>query len=115
MISPVVSQHALTRQLFTLGVTPGSVLLAHCAFSRVGPVEGGPVGLIRALQASLGPAGTLVMPSMTDDDDNVFDPRSTPCAGMGIVADTFWRLPGVLHSTSPAVPPGASSISHSKR
>jgi aminoglycoside N3'-acetyltransferase len=96
-----VSQSALTEQLLALGVAPGSVLLVHCAFSRVGPVEGGPVGLIRALQSALGPAGTLVMPSMTDDDDNVFDPRSTPCAGMGIVADTFWRLPGVLRSDSP--------------
>ena len=101
MISPVVSQHALTQQLFTLGVTPGSVLLAHCAFSRVGPLEGGPVGLIRTLQSALGPAGTLVMPSMSDDDDRVFDPTSTTCAGMGVVADTFWRLPGVMRSDSP--------------
>lgn len=96
-----VSQSELTRQLLALGVRPGAVLLVHCAFSRVGPVDGGPVGLIQALQSALGPAGTLVMPSMTDDDDNVFDPRGTPCAGMGIVADTFWRLPAVLRSDSP--------------
>lgn len=96
-----VSQSALMEQLLALGVAPGSVLLVHCAFSRVGPVEGGPVGLIRALQSALGPAGTLVMPSMTDDDDNVFDPRSTPCPGMGVVADSFWRLPAVLRSDSP--------------
>jgi aminoglycoside N3'-acetyltransferase len=96
-----VSPSALVDQLLALGLTPGAVVLAHCAFSRVGPVEGGPAGLIRALQTALGPAGTLVMPSMTDDDDTVFDPRCTPCAGMGIVADTFWRLPGVLRSDSP--------------
>lgn len=109
-----IAQSALTQQLLTLGVTPGAVLLVHCAFSRVGPVEGGPVGLIRALQSALGPAGTLVMPSMTDDDDNVFDPQRTPCAGMGILADTFWRLPGVLRSDSPhafaAAGPQAASI-----
>lgn len=101
MTGTAVSQSILDEQLLALGVMPGGVLLVHCAFSRVGPVEGGPVGLIRVLQASLGPAGTLVMPSMTDDDDNVFDPRNTHCAGMGIVADTFWRLPGVLRSDSP--------------
>ena len=101
MTRTLVSQSALVDQFLALGVTPGAVLLAHCAFSRVGPVEGGPAGLIRALQSALGPAGTLVMPSMTDDDDTVFDPRSTPCGGMGIVADTFWRLPGVLRSDSP--------------
>jgi len=77
------------------------VLLVHCAFSRVGPVQDGPRGLISALEEALGPEGTLVMPSMTDDDEQPFDPLRTPCLGMGIVADTFWRLPGVMRSDSP--------------
>lgn len=96
-----ISQNQLTQQLLTLGVTPGGVLLVHCAFSAVKPVEGGPEGLIAALQGVLGPEGTLVMPSMTDDDEHPFDPQQTPCRGMGVVADTFWRLPGVLRSDSP--------------
>jgi aminoglycoside N3'-acetyltransferase len=96
-----VSQQQLLRQLRDLGVASGGVLLVHCALSEVGPVEQGPLGLIRALHAALGPEGTLVMPSMTDDDDHLFDPRQTPCLGMGVVADTFWRLPGVLRSDSP--------------
>ncbi|MCX7683321.1 MAG: AAC(3) family N-acetyltransferase [Anaerolineae bacterium] len=91
----------LTQQLLDLGVAPGGVLLVHCSFSKVKPVEDGPMGLITALQTALGPDGTLVMPSMSDDDDRPFDPRHTPCLGMGIVADTFWRLPGVLRSDSP--------------
>jgi aminoglycoside 3-N-acetyltransferase len=84
-----------------LGVERGQVLLVHTAFSRVGPVEGGPVGLIEALEEALGPEGTLVMPSMSDEDDVPFDPEATPCRSMGIVAETFWRLPGVLRSNSP--------------
>ncbi len=91
----------LTTQLLELGVTPGTVLLVHTSFSKVGPVEGGPQGLIGALQAALGPNGTLVMPTMTDDDEHPFDPRTTPCLGMGVVADTFWRTPAVLRSDSP--------------
>jgi aminoglycoside 3-N-acetyltransferase len=91
----------LTAQIRELGGTPGRVLLVHTSFSRVGPVENGPLGLIRALQAALGPNGTLVMPSMSDDDDHPFDPRRTPCLGMGVVADMFWRMPGVLRSDSP--------------
>lgn len=98
---PPISITELTRQLLDLGVKPGGVLVVHCAFSRVKPVEGGPVGLITALQQALGEKGTLVMPSMTDDDEQPFDVRSTPCRDMGIVADTFWRLPGVLRSDSP--------------
>ena len=35
------------------------------------------------------------------DDDHPFDPRQTPCPGLGVVADTFWRMPGVLRSNSP--------------
>ena len=42
------------------------------------------------------------MPSMSWDDEHPFDPRSTPCIEeMGVVADTFWRQPGVLRSDSP--------------
>ena len=97
-----VSKDILVRQLLGLGVQPGAVLLAHTSFSKVRPVEDGPKGLIEALQAALGPEGTLVMPSMTSDDDHPFDPKRTPCAWRGVVADTFWRLRGVLRSDSPA-------------
>ncbi|MGD0806481.1 MAG: AAC(3) family N-acetyltransferase [Anaerolineales bacterium] len=96
-----ISVGRLTQQLLALGVPPGNTLLVHCAFSKVQPVEDGPLGLISALQNALGSDGTLVMPSMTDDDDHPFDPRKTPCLGMGIVADTFWRMPGVLRSDRP--------------
>lgn len=104
----------LVAQLHALGVPPGGVLLVHTAYTRVRPVEGGPAGLIAALRAALGPAGTLVMPSMTDDDLRPFDRHATPCRGMGVVADTFWRLPGVSRSDSPhafaAVGPHAARI-----
>ena len=93
-----ISQETLIRQLIELGVTPGGVLLVHSSFSKVKPVEGGPAGLITALRAALGPEGTLVMPSMSYDDDHPFDKRVSPCPEMGVVADTFWRLPGVLRS-----------------
>jgi aminoglycoside 3-N-acetyltransferase len=60
------------------------------------------MGLIAALRIAVGPQGTLVMPSMTSDDDHPFDPKTTPCMDMGIVADTFWGLTGVLRSDNPA-------------
>ena len=91
----------LRRQLADLGVEPGGVLLVHTAFSKLRPLAGGPEALIAALQAAVGVAGTLVMPSMTDDDDHPFDPARTPCRALGVVADTFWRLPGVLRSDNP--------------
>jgi aminoglycoside 3-N-acetyltransferase len=114
MRGQVVSHYELITQLLDLGVKPSAVLLVHTSFSRVAPVEGGPRGLIAALQSAVGSDGTLVMPAMTDDDDEAFDPKKTACLGMGIVADTFWRLPGVLRSDSPhafaALGPRAADI-----
>jgi aminoglycoside N3'-acetyltransferase len=109
-----ISKQELVNQLLALGVMRGGVLLVHAAFSEVRPVEDGPNGLIDALQETVGPSGTLAMPSMSDDDDHPFDPASTPCMGMGVVADTFWRRPGVLRSDSPhafaAIGPSATAI-----
>ena len=91
----------VTRQLLDLGVQSGGVLLVHCSFSKIKPIEAGPNGLIAALLSALGPEGTLVMPSMSYDDEHLFDPRQTPCLEMGVVANTFWQMPGVLRSDSP--------------
>ena len=101
MESATIVAGQLTQQLGELGVTVGGVLLVHGAFSNVKPIEHGPAGLITALQAAVGSNGTLVMPSMSDDDDQPFDPRTTPCRHLGVVADTFWQRPGVLRSDSP--------------
>ena len=109
-----IDRRQLTEQLLSLGVRAGGVLVVHASFSKVATIEGGPTGLIEALLAGLGPTGTLVMPSMSDDDDEPFDPAQTPCRGMGIVAETFWRMPGTLRSDSPhafaAVGPRAQEI-----
>jgi aminoglycoside 3-N-acetyltransferase len=92
--------HGLTAQLRELGLRPGDLVLVHTSLRAVGRVEEGPVGLIRALENAIGPSGTLVMPTMTDGT-SVFDPARTPSVGMGITAETFWRLPGVVRSTHP--------------
>lgn len=93
------SRAEVAEQLRALGVERGGVLLVHTSFRATRPVEGGPAGLIAALRDALGPEGTLAMPSWSGDDDAPFDPRSTPASpDLGVVADTFWRLPGVLRS-----------------
>ncbi len=110
-----VSRSEVADQLRALGVKAGGVLLVHTSFRAVRPVEGGPVGLIEALRDALDPAGTLVMPSMSDRDDEPFEPERTPAAAdLGIVADTFWRQHGVSRSNHPfafaAVGPHAGAI-----
>jgi len=99
---PAVSKAVLTDQLGTLGVRSGGVLVVHTSFRAVGPVEDGPAGLIEALSAVLGPAGTLVMPSMSGSRrSEPYDPAQTPTRNMGVVAETFWRLTAVRRSDHP--------------
>jgi aminoglycoside 3-N-acetyltransferase len=91
-----VSRAELVDQLRGLGVERGGILLVHTSFRAVRPVEGGPAGLIEALRTALGPDGTLVMPSWPGEDDKPFDPATSPASpDLGVVADTFWRMPGV--------------------
>jgi len=94
----MISRDSLIQQLLDLGVQPGGTLLVHTSFSKIKPVEGGPIGLISALHSTLGSNGTLVMPSMSYNDDHPFDKTKSHCIEMGIVADTFWQLPGVQRS-----------------
>ncbi len=112
--APPVPKNEIVAQLRRLGVPHGSILLVHTAFSRVRPIEDGPRGLIDALLETIGAEGTLVMPSMSDDDEHPFDPAATSCDSMGVAASTFWKIPGVLRSNSPhafaAVGPHARDI-----
>jgi aminoglycoside 3-N-acetyltransferase len=94
-----VGRAEVVRQLRDLGIRPGGVLATHTSFRAVRPVEGGPLGLIESLLEALGPTGTLVMPSWSGDDETPLDSLATPAsADLGVVADTFWRLPDVLRS-----------------
>jgi aminoglycoside N3'-acetyltransferase len=97
-----IGKARLVRQLEELGIMAGDVLLVHMSFRAVGPVAGGPRGLIAALSEAIGPKGSLVMPSWSGNDDEPFDPELSRAApDLGVVADLFWRLPGARRSDHP--------------
>lgn len=100
-----LSEGDIVSGLLEIGVKPGMRLMVHSSLSSFGYVEGGAETVIRALQRSIGPAGTLLMPSFNHDSifqegSGVYDPASTPTTD-GRIADTFWRLPGVKRSLNP--------------
>ena len=89
----------ITEQLRDLGIQAGGVVLVHTSFRSTGPVDGGPAGLIDALQDALGERGTLVMPCWPEEEDR-YDPAHSPAAAdLGVTAETFRRLPGVRRSS----------------
>ncbi|GAB4512844.1 MAG: BA2930 family N-acetyltransferase [Anaerolineae bacterium] len=123
MSSPVTTVSKLAEDLRSLGLGSGMVVMVHTSYRAVGAVEGGPIGVVRALRAVVGSEGTLVMPAHTmhlTDPANwrdpavpeyawrgirlgmrPFEPASTPTSGMGVVAELFRRMPGTLRSRHP--------------
>jgi aminoglycoside N3'-acetyltransferase len=55
----------LETDLRELGLQSGDQVVVHSSFKSIGPVEGGPVAVVEALLAVLGPSGTLVLPTFT--------------------------------------------------
>jgi aminoglycoside N3'-acetyltransferase len=110
-----VTASTLATQLRALGVRHGGVLVLHMSYRAVRPVEGGPGGVIDALLESLGPKGTLVMPSWTGDDDTPFDPVHTPVSpDLGVTPELFRKRLEVRRSNHPfafaALGPEAEAI-----
>ncbi|MCC7403618.1 MAG: AAC(3) family N-acetyltransferase [Bdellovibrionales bacterium] len=106
-----------------LGLRPGATVLVHSSLSSLGWVCGGAVTVIQSLMEVLTPEGTLVMPAHTAENSEPsywcnpavprswwptirdsmppFDPQWTPTRGMGVVAEVFRTLPGVVRSQHP--------------
>ena len=98
-----VDHGTLRAQLRALGVSLGAAVQVHTSFRSVRPVAGGVDGLIQALLDSVGPAGTIVMPSWPEDADHGFDPTVDPAdPDLGAVADRFWRHPDAARNDHPA-------------
>ncbi|MCC6487886.1 MAG: AAC(3) family N-acetyltransferase [Candidatus Hydrogenedentes bacterium] len=116
---------SLAENFAQLGVEPGMTLLVHASLSALGWVCGGPTAVILALERVLGEDGTLVMPAHSGDLSEpslwqeppvpeawwpvirdsmpAYQPEFTPTRGMGVIAETFRKQPGVRRSVHPQV------------
>lgn len=105
-----ILKKAIIDQLIELGIKKGSTLFVHSSLRRIGYVQGGPKAVIEALLEVLGPEGTLVMPTFswfppTQKDYlskrfPVFNCKKSR-SGLGIITETFRRMPGVIRSEHP--------------
>ena len=118
-------RQALMEHLQAIGVTPGSLVMAHTSVSGLTLTEGVLVtgkpansmqvaqDLVSMLTAMVGETGTLVMPThpiyktrsgpaaATDHPTlPVYNPLTTPC-GVGLANELFWRQSGTSRSRFP--------------
>jgi aminoglycoside 3-N-acetyltransferase len=110
----------LTADLRRLGVAAGDVLMVHASLRAVGPVAGRADALVDALEAAVGPDGTLFMTLGARDDSSwvnerpeadraellrdaePFDRLVTPAdPDVGILAEVFRTRPRTLVSDHP--------------
>lgn len=107
MIEPVLTVSDLIRDLRSLGISSGNIVLVHSSLSSLGRVEGGAETVIAGLLEVIGPAGTLMMPSFQKGGEYslsaagcIFDVRVSPTA-QGLIPETFRKRPGTIRSLSP--------------
>jgi aminoglycoside N3'-acetyltransferase len=107
-----LSQKEIENGLREAGLKSGMMVEVHSSLSSFGHVQGGADAVIKALQDVVGENGTIVMPAFRisppqtlDPDDKrrglvmklkVLAPDHRERSGMGLIADTFQRLPGVI-------------------
>jgi len=133
---------SLSADLAALGIHPGETVLVHSSLRALGWVCGGAVAVVQALLDTVGPTGTLVVPTQTMGNSDPsgwsrppvppawwpvireslpgFDSRLTPSVGLGVVAELVRTWPGAVRSNHPqasfaAVGPAAPELSAEHR
>lgn len=91
----------LAQDLRRLGITAGDILFVHSSFKSLGPVSGGAIAVIDALEAAIGTDGLLLMPSFNlverENRAATWVHASTPST-VGWITEQFRLLPGVYRS-----------------
>lgn len=119
----LVTQSHIAKALHDLGVGQGDVMMLHCSLSKLGYVVGAERAIVEAALSTVGPTGSVVMPSFSGDLSDPaewkyppvppewieqieseipgFQPDLTPSRGLGKVAEYFRTHPDTKRSTHP--------------
>ncbi|NLM79091.1 MAG: AAC(3) family N-acetyltransferase [Ruminococcaceae bacterium] len=97
---PIVRQADIEASLRQLGIKAGDIVLVHSSLSSLGKVEHGAQSVIAAFEAVLGQEGTLVFPTLCQNDFT----RSYETwhldkpSDVGYLTEYFRKLPNVYRS-----------------
>lgn len=99
---PAVCRDDIVSALRRLGIGSGETIWAHSSLSAFGRVDGGANTVIDGLLDTVGPNGTVALPTFTWREfhaahEVVFDLAETACE-TGIIPETFRKRPGVRRS-----------------
>jgi aminoglycoside 3-N-acetyltransferase len=93
--------------LSSLGIKAGDILMVQSAWDGLRRVKAKPSEVIAMLKRLIGPTGTLIMPTgpivTTRDGVSVYDIDKSP-SSLGLLSESFRRMPGVKRSPFPMAP-----------
>jgi aminoglycoside 3-N-acetyltransferase len=118
---PVLTKAMFVKALKAIGVKQGASLMVHSSLSAYGYVEGGAATVVEALREVLGPKGTLLMPTHSNNllGTEPYHPVSSK-SNVGAVSEYFRKLPGVIRGAHPThsvagIGPAAAELVGSQR
>lgn len=88
------------RAMEELGVTEGDSVLVHSSFKSLGETENGADTVIKGLQAAVGESGTVIFPTLCQNDWlHVYENWHMDApSDVGYLTNYFRKLPGALRS-----------------
>ena len=98
-----VRQDQVVERLRALGIGEGDGLLVHSAIQFLGQPTGGVSMYWEAIQAVIGPQGTLAVPTFNFDfaQGAPYDPQKTPSKEMGAFSEYVRQLPQARRTQHP--------------
>ncbi|MHB8994277.1 MAG: AAC(3) family N-acetyltransferase [Armatimonadota bacterium] len=101
-----VTKREIIQGLHALGLTEGDLVQVHSSLSSFGHAEGGADTVVDALLESVGPDGTVMMPTFNHGSEDIFDIRTSPSTN-GAITNALRLRPEARRSLHPTHPTAA--------
>ncbi len=98
---PTVTAAQLVTDMHRLGLHEGATVLVHSSLSQLGHVEGGADAVVDALVTVVGPAGTVLFPTLTGSE--VDGPQDPPVVDVTLTGCWTGRIPETARRREQAV------------